>query len=99
MPIDFSWMFYAQQAINEASRKDNRPVKHRGRGSLRLEEMVFSIKLHLLRRESQAKILRNFKVFFSYVSHEFNEKFQSLYLKQFFITVKHLPAFCRSCFQ
>ena len=78
MPIDFSWMFYAQQAINETSRKDNRAVRHRGRGSLRLEERVFSMELHLLTRVA-SKNFKKLKAIFSYFSREFNEKFQSLY--------------------
>ena len=57
MPIDFTWMFYAQHAINDASRIDNLLVRHGGRGSLRLEERVFSIKLHLLTRVAS----KNFK--------------------------------------
>ena len=78
MPIDFSWMFYAQQAVNETSRKDNRPLRHRGRGSLRLEERVFSMELHLMTRVA-SKNFKKLKAIFSYFSHEFKGKFQSLY--------------------
>ena len=42
---------------------------------------------------------RTQKAFLSYFSHKFTGKFQSLCFEcNFFITVKHLPFFCRSCF-
>ena len=76
MPIDFTWMFYEQQAINETLRKDNRPVRHGGRGCLRLEERVFSMELQWLTRVA-SKNFKKLKAIFSYFSHEFKEKFQS----------------------
>ena len=53
----------------------------------------------LLTRVASKNFKESFKAFLSYFSHEFTEKFQSLYLNIFFfIIVKHLPVFVHLVF-
>ena len=65
---------------------------------LAIEERVLSVEFHLCMkrccwRESQAKSLKNLKALLSYFSHQFTEKFQSLYFVYNFCNCEVLTGF------